>query len=133
MQKGLLMVLGSELDFQVIAQTECCEEAKLLVKELKPDVMLVDLDTPGESGMALAETTCELAPATAVVLLSLHDDQATCAQARKAGVAALVGKTMPAQSLFSAIRAAAKLSAASKNASKSDVNQPSRNEMRGKR
>ena len=68
MQKGLLMGLDAELDFHVIAETESCEKAKQLIIELNPDVILVDLDTPGGGGIPLTEASRVLAPDIAVVL-----------------------------------------------------------------
>ena len=107
MQKGLLMGLDTEPDFSIIGETSSCAEAMQMVAELKPDVMVIDLEMPQGGGFILAEKMRSNSPDTAVILLSIHDDLNTCAEARNAGVAALVCKNMPTKTLFSTIRAVA--------------------------
>jgi DNA-binding NarL/FixJ family response regulator len=106
-QKGLLMGLDAEPDFNIIGETSNCDQALQWVNELQPDVLVIDLEMPKGGGLALAEMVGSISPHTAVIALSIHDDLITCTQARNAGVAALVGKTMPTKTLFSTIRAVA--------------------------
>ncbi len=106
-QKGLLMGLAAESDFNVIGETSSCEAALQLAHDLKPDVMVIDLEMPRGGGVGLAEMVQSISPDTAVIVLSMYDDHFTCTQARNAGVAALVGKNLPTTTLFAMIRAVA--------------------------
>lgn len=106
-RRGLLMGLDAEPDFSIVGETSSCEEAVQMIQEYQPNVVVIDLDMPRGDGMALAELAQTITPHIAVVLLSIHDDTNTCEQARNAGVAALVAKSMPTKTLFSTIRAVA--------------------------
>jgi DNA-binding NarL/FixJ family response regulator len=101
------MGLDAEPDFSIVGETSSCEKAMQLIHDLNPDVLVIDLDMPRGDGMALAEMAKSLSPRTAVVMLSIHDDSGTCEKATRAGVSALVLKSLPTTTLFSTIRAVA--------------------------
>lgn len=105
-RKGLVMSLAAEPDFDIVGETEHCEDALRMLDRTKPDVVVIDLDMPRGDGLALAEKACRLSPRSRLIVLSLQDDVFTFARARKAG-ASLVAKTAPTATLFATIRALA--------------------------
>jgi len=101
------MSLDAESDFTIVGGTSCCDKALSMAADLQPDILVIDLDMPRGDGLALSEMVRLVSPKTAVIILSINDDLFTCARAKIAGAAALVGKALPTQTLFSTIRAMA--------------------------
>ena len=102
--KGMQMRLAAEPDFLVLAETASSEEAVNLATSLCPDVVLIDLDMPQVDGVALAHKLHLFCPQTSVIFLSMRDDWVTSEQAAQAGVAALIGKYLPTDTLMTQIR-----------------------------
>ena len=105
--KGLRMRLLLAPDVEVIGEAVDGREAIALTSELRPDVVLLDINMPGMNGV---EACSEIATGTAetrVVMLSLHDDALMRERCAAAGAAGFVGKQEAAQALLPAIREAA--------------------------
>ena len=102
--KGMQMRLAAEPDFLVLGETASSEEALNLATSLCPDVVLIDMDMPQIDGVALATKLHFYCPQTSVIFLSMKDDMVTSERAAQAGVAALVGKFLPADTLLAQIR-----------------------------
>lgn len=99
------MQLELEADMQVVGEATDGTGALQLIRELRPDVMILDVRMKGMDGLALLEKLESLGAASpAVVMLSLHDDAITRAHAIAAGAAAFVGKHEPGDVLLTAIR-----------------------------
>ncbi len=106
-RRGLKMRLALEPDLEVIGEAGDATEAISLACALRPDVILMDVEMPGVSGIAATETLRSAAPRSAVVILTLRDDAETQEQARAAGAAAFVAKHRREEALLAAIRGAA--------------------------
>ncbi len=78
-----------------------------MTQRLCPDVVIIDIDMPKLEGIALAEAMHANCPESSVILISIHDDAATHFQAQESGAQALVVKSLPANTLLTAIRQAA--------------------------
>jgi DNA-binding NarL/FixJ family response regulator len=104
-RRGLRMRLAREPDLQVIGEAEDGQQAIELAQALRPDVILLDVALPGPDGVATATQLQALAPRSRIVMLSLFDDAATRARARRAGAAMMVGKHESISTLLDAIRA----------------------------
>ncbi len=107
MRKGLNMRLAAELDLKVVGEAGDCETALSMAISQCPDIVLVDADMAATDGITVAKILHTICPQTAVVILSIHDDVATCKRATEAGAAAIVVKSLPADTLLTAIRNAA--------------------------
>ena len=103
-RQGLHMRLSAEPDFSVIGEASDGEAALALVGGLCPDVVVMDVEMPYLDGIATTRALLLVCPSTEVVILSLHDDEITQAQAKKAGAAAFVAKSMPSETLLTTIR-----------------------------
>lgn len=98
------MRLGLEPDLRVVGEAANGQAALAMASQLRPDVILMDIEMPEMDGIAAAAALRAAAPHTAVVLLTFHDDAAHRARARAAGAAAFVPKQAAEAVLLTAIR-----------------------------
>ena len=98
------MRLAIEPDLMVIGEAGDGETAVALALELRPDIVLMDVELPRLDGLSATRAIRELAPEIAVVMLTLHSDRATRAQAEAAGAAAFVDKSAGEVVLLAALR-----------------------------
>ncbi len=101
------MRLALEPDLKTVGEASNGLEALAAVRRLRPDVVVMDLDMPHMDGITATETLARMAPNTAVVILSIHDDITTRRRAQAAGAAAFVAKQAGDLALLEAIRQAA--------------------------
>lgn len=106
LREALRLLLDSQSDLQVIAETGDGLEAVELTERHKPDVLIVDLMMPGLSGLEVARRTMRLSPTTKVIVLSMHDAESYVAESIQAGAAGYVLKKSSSQELVFAIRQA---------------------------
>ncbi len=103
---GLRAVLESESDIEVVGETGDGEEALRLVRALRPDVVLMDLQLPGMSGLAATEHIARSGLAR-VVVVTAREDAPSSRRVLEAGATGFVVKAGPAEELLAAVRAAA--------------------------
>lgn len=106
-RRGLRMSLGLEADLHVVGEASDGLEALKLAQQLKPDVVVMDVEMPNMDGLTAAEKLQTAAPGAAVVILTLHDSLAMRARAREAEID-LVAKHEGVGALVAAIRRAAR-------------------------
>ncbi len=102
-RRGLIMRLMLEQDLMVVGEAGDGDKALLLARELRPAVILMDVGMAGMDGITATSALRDIIPESRVVILSLHDDEATCVRARAAG-AVFVSKQAPDATLLAAIR-----------------------------
>lgn len=105
-REALRLLLETQADFKIIAETGDGLEALQLMEKHKPDVLIADLMMPGLSGLEVARRTKGISPATKVIVLSMHDAESYVAEALGAGASAYVLKKSSSQELILAIRQA---------------------------
>ena len=109
-RKGLHMRLAAEADLSVVGDASDDQTAVALTAALRPDVVLMDIEMPRSDATSNAlRLICRQVP---VVVLSMQDDSLTRARAADAGAAAFVGKSMPKDTLLTAIREASQMKCA---------------------
>ena len=106
-RRGLRMRLELEPDVEIVGEAANGGEVLSMVQSLAPDVVVMDVAMPDLDGIATIGRVRELAPRTAVVMLSLHGDSVSQARARLAGAAAFVEKRAGGEDLLVEIRRAA--------------------------
>ena len=105
--RGLCMWLRQvSSEVSVVGETETAAEALVLAHKLAPDVVLLDLAVPAVEAAAATTALRAAAPESAVVLLSLHDDEIGRRDALAAGAYAFVGKQEGVAVLLQAIHEA---------------------------
>jgi DNA-binding NarL/FixJ family response regulator len=111
-RQGLRMLLGLEPDVTVVGEAGDGATALELVPVLAPDVVVMDVEMPGMDGISATTALRAIAPHSAVVVLTLHDDSTTRSRVRAAGARAFVSKHEATEALTPAIRHAAASTAA---------------------
>jgi two-component system response regulator NreC len=105
-RQGIVGLLGSQPDIEVVGQANSGAEAVTLVGELQPDVVLMDITMPGIGGLEATRAVRERSPKAQVVILTIHDREDYLVQALRAGAAGYVLKGADVGDLLSAVRAA---------------------------
>lgn len=105
---GLRTLLSDESDLEIVAEAGTAEEAFRKVKELSPDIAVVDIQLPGRSGIEVCRDIREQFPSTRVVILTSHAGESFLEQAMRAGASGYVLKQVGNEELVRAIRAAYK-------------------------
>lgn len=102
---GIRHVLESEPGFAVVGEAANGAEAIELARTLAPDVAVLDISMPGESGLQVAQELRRRSPATRVLILSMHDNTEYVLEAVRAGAHGYILKDTAATELRSAIHA----------------------------
>lgn len=103
-RQGLRMRLLLESDITVVGEASNGKEALALVQQLRPDVVLMDVEMPEMDGITTTSTLHTLVPQSAIVMLSIYVDNVTRTRARQAGAVAFVEKHSPTEELLNTIR-----------------------------
>jgi DNA-binding NarL/FixJ family response regulator len=103
---GTRQVLETSDDITVVGEAENGSIALALVDALEPELVLVDVQLPGESGIDVARQLSVTHPSVRVVMLSAHDNEQFVHDAFEVGAAGYLLKTMPRDELIGAVRAA---------------------------
>ncbi len=104
---GLRMLLESEPGFEVLAEAGTTQDAARYVRGHHPDVLVLDLNMPGESGLDLIPRVREESPDTAIVVLTMQRDPGFARQALSSGALGYVLKDAADAELVNAVRLAA--------------------------
>ena len=106
-RQGLVSTLGDESDFKVVGVAGSAEEALTAVKRLRPDIVLLDLELPGMSGVEAIPRLVEAGPGLRVLVFTAYDTDERVLSAIKAGAKGYLLKGATAADLAHAIRAVA--------------------------
>jgi DNA-binding NarL/FixJ family response regulator len=104
---ALATMLSFEDDVEVVATTASGTDVVRLVRELRPDIVLMDVALEGLNGIEATRKINESGSSSAVIVLTMYDDADTVAQAVAAGARGYVPKTASRDELVAAIRTVA--------------------------
>jgi DNA-binding NarL/FixJ family response regulator len=105
-RQGVVNSLEMDSGFKVVGEASSGEDALALARSLMPDVVLLDVNMPGWSGIVTAEKIAMACPATAIVMLTASEDKDKLLAALKAGARAYVLKGVSAKELAHVVRSA---------------------------
>lgn len=91
---------------EVVGEASSGSEAVQKVKDLKPDVVLLDISLPDLNGFEVALRIFEDAPQSKVIFLSQQNDEDLARAALDAGASGFLLKTAPSAEILSAVEAA---------------------------
>ncbi|WP_322888850.1 MULTISPECIES: response regulator transcription factor [unclassified Yoonia] len=101
--EGIQSILESYPDISVVATLNDGQAAVDSVLRLQPDVILLDVNMPGLSGLHAAEMILDLRPQTRVVILSMHDSPEYIRAALSHGARGYILKDVPTEEIRTAI------------------------------
>ena len=104
-RQGLRLLLEREPGFEVVGEAADGRQAVALAGSVQADVLILDLAMPNLNGIEAARQIASRAPATAIVVLSMHADESYLLQALQAGARAYLLKDSADTDLVAAIRA----------------------------
>jgi two-component system response regulator NreC len=102
-RRGLRLILQEQPDFEVVGEAGDGKEAVNLTESLTPDVVVLDISMPGMNGIEAARQISSKQPQTALIVLSMHSDEAYVLRALKAGVRGYLLKESPESDFIQAI------------------------------
>jgi DNA-binding NarL/FixJ family response regulator len=105
---GLRMVLTAEPDIEVVGEAEDGGAAESVVRETRPDVVLMDVRMPKVDGIEGARRVLAATPEVKVVVLTTFDEDAYVEAALRLGVSGFLLKVAPPERLIDAVRTVAK-------------------------
>lgn len=106
-REGLAGLLGTTPDLTVVAQGSTGDEAVELSTRLHPDVVVLDVTMPGLDGVAACAQIVAGSPGTAVLMLTMSDDDDLVFRAMQAGARGYLVKTAEPSSVIAAVRTVA--------------------------
>ncbi len=102
---GIKMLFMAEKDMEIVGEVGSGEGAIAAVEELKPDVVIMDVAMPGMSGIEATQRIKKACPETAVLALTMYEDEQYFFEMLNAGASGYIPKRAAPDDLVSAIRA----------------------------
>ena len=103
-RQGVIDSFSLEPDFDVVGQTDSGEKAYEIIKQLQPDVAVLDVNLPGLNGQQLTRQVVIEKMRTKVVLLTAYDDTEQVIHAMRVGAHAYSAKDVEPEKLIDIIR-----------------------------
>ena len=105
-RQGIVGLLASQPDIEVVGQAGNAREAMTVIASVAPDVVLMDIAMPGQSGLDATREIRDRFPAVQVLVVTIHDREDYLFQALRAGAAGYVLKGAEVHDLLEAVRTA---------------------------
>jgi len=107
-RKGMITLLGSVPEFEVVGEATTGEEAVARAAELLPDVVLMDLQMPNVNGIEATRRIVSESPSIRVLVVTLLEDDESVFMALRAGARGYVLKDADEEEMVRSIRAVGK-------------------------
>ncbi|RLV49891.1 DNA-binding response regulator [Nocardioides mangrovicus] len=106
-RRGLIMLLGVEPDIEVVGEAGDGQDAVELVKNVVPDVVLLDVRMPKRTGLEACIEIKDLVPAARIIMLTVSDEEADLYEAVKNGASGYLLKDSSIDEVAQAVRVVA--------------------------
>lgn len=103
-RKRLKKLLKEEEDIEVVAEADGYSQLMDCLKNILPDVLLLDISMPGKNGLEIAEELKRSHPSIKTLIVSTYSKEHFSILASKAGACGYIPKESVAEMLVSAIR-----------------------------
>ena len=107
-RSGLRALLSADSELNVVGEAADSLEVMQLAAKLHPDLILLDITMPQESGIRIAQRLKEAHPDIKVLFLTMHEDEALLHEALRSGAAGYVIKRAEEAEILRAIHAASR-------------------------
>ncbi|MBI2331347.1 MAG: response regulator transcription factor [Chloroflexi bacterium] len=105
-REGLAGIIASQPDMEVVGEANDGLEAFVKAQELKPDLILMDVQMPGMDGLEATRQIKEALPETRIVVLTVRDDDEKLFEALKNGAQGYLLKEIRSQEMLTMLRGA---------------------------
>ncbi len=102
-REGLISILKSAAGYEVVGQAGNARNAIRMVKNLKPDLVLLDLALPDKSGIELSREIRKISPPTRILIVSMHSKVEYIVKAFQAGATGYMVKESATEKLLQGI------------------------------
>ena len=99
-REGLKAIIGRNVNFDVVGEAKNAREGLRMTKKLKPDLVLVDISLPDQSGIQLTREIRALLQDTRILIVSMHSKVDYIAEAFQAGATGYVVKESASERLI---------------------------------
>lgn len=106
-REGLRALLSSVNGYELVGTAATGAEAVRIAVELRPHVVVMDIQMPGMTGIQATREICRVAPDVAVLILTMFEDDASVFAAMRAGALGYVPKDAPPENMIRAIASVA--------------------------
>ena len=103
-RQGLMQLINNESDLVVCGQGEDAYQALKIIRQLKPDLTLLDISLKDTGGIELLKELRAQDPNLQVLILSMHDESLYAERALRAGARGYIMKQEAPQTLLEAVR-----------------------------
>lgn len=107
-RQGLSQICEAEPDMQVVGQAADGRQAVLLARSLHPDIVVMDINMPGQDGVEATTVITAENPSIGVIILTMYRQDQYVFEAIKAGARAYLLKDADSEELLRAIRTVAR-------------------------
>ena len=105
-RRGLKTILEDQPDLELIGEAESCSEALSLLKELTPDLLLIDIQLPDGNGFELTQQLREQSPELKILLISAQDERLYGGWSLRCGAHGMINKCSDSAEICMLIRRA---------------------------
>ncbi len=107
-RSGIRMLLEAQPDIEIVAEVESGRQAVEEARKIRPDVILMDVQMPELNGIEATQQIKKLAPDTAILALTMHEDDQYFFEMLHSGASGYVPKRAAPDELVTAIRTVAR-------------------------
>jgi DNA-binding NarL/FixJ family response regulator len=105
---GLRQIIGADESLKILRETGNGSEALRLARELKPDILILDMDLPGMSGLEIARSRQTERLGFEIIFLTMYREEDMFAEAMELGAKGYVLKESAAADILQSIHAVAR-------------------------
>ena len=103
-RQGVRNTIEPQEDFEVVGEAEDGMEALAKARELKPDLILMDIHMPHCNGLEAVSAIKRELPAVKIIMLTVHDEDENLFEAIKRGAEGFLSKKVRAKALLDSLR-----------------------------
>ncbi len=107
-REGLKVIIAQDVNFEVVGEASTGHKGLQMARELRPDVALVDISLPDQSGIRLTLEIRRLLPETRVMIVSIYSKITCVSEAFRAGATGYVVKESAADRLLEGLASVAR-------------------------
>ena len=103
---GLKMLIDGTEGYQCVADFTDCESMLTIIEQIAPDILLMDIELPGMSGIEGIKKLKGILPTLTILVLTIYEENRLIFEALKAGASGFLVKKTPPARLLEAIKEA---------------------------